>query len=114
MGLSQIIFTGVPFLFTMDLTVKNIKKEHLIDSEGEVLFMKLRKISAAVLAAVMTVGTLAGCSGGGGKTETAGGAPATTAAQTEKTMESGAAGEKTVINIWSKDRHDCLLYTSGR
>ena len=106
MGLSQIIFTGVPFLFTMDLTVKNIKKEHLIDSEGEVLFMKLRKISAAVLAAVMTVGTLAGCSGGGGKTETAGGAPATTAAQTEKTMEGGAAGEKTVINIWSKDRHD--------
>ena len=65
MGLSQIIFTGFPFLFTMDLTVKNIKK-HLIDSEGEVLLMKLRKISAAVLAAVMTVGTLAGCSDNGG------------------------------------------------
>lgn len=72
--------------------------------------MRLRKISALVLAAVMTAGMVAGCSGSaetGGETAgtTAAGA-ATTAAQTEAPKESEAAGEKTVINIWSKDRHD--------
>ncbi len=76
--------------------------------------MKLRKASAVVMAAVMTAGTLAGCSGNSSSTPTEGakettaqsaqGSGTTTAAETTKADE--GSGEVTVINIWSKDRHD--------
>ena len=75
--------------------------------------MKLRRFTSVMMAAVLAAGTLAGCSGGGGDATTAAKSDATTAAaQTEakaeeKSTEAPAAdGEKTVIRIWSKDRHD--------
>lgn len=67
--------------------------------------MKLRRISAVALAAVMTAGMVAGCSGGGEKGgETS--VTTTASSQAGDTKEGAASGEKTVINIWSKDRHD--------
>lgn len=51
--------------------------------------MKFNKIAAFVTTAAMAVSVLAGCS-----------APA------DNVTESGASEKKTVINIWSKDRHD--------
>ncbi|MDO4324888.1 MAG: extracellular solute-binding protein [bacterium] len=72
--------------------------------------MKLRKWSSVAMAAAMAVSTLAGC-GGSSNTDT-------TAAQTQATQateaaqagstaaENTASGEKTVIRVWSKDRHD--------
>lgn len=60
--------------------------------------MKLKKITALTLAALMA-GSLAGCSGGGG--ESSGAAAPSSGEQTAVQTE-----EKTVINVWSKDRHD--------
>ena len=70
--------------------------------------MKLRRFTGVMMAAVLAAGTLAGCSGGGGDATTAAKGDATTAAQTEEkgTEAPAADGEKTVIRIWSKDRHD--------
>ncbi len=69
--------------------------------------MRLKRIGAISLAALMTAGTLAGCSGKTATTETTNAqttaAPETTAASSDT---KAAGGEKTVINIWSKDRHD--------
>lgn len=69
--------------------------------------MKLRRAGAVMMAAMMAAGTLAGCSGGSdsaattAQTTAAGGSgtDTTTAAQTD-------SKEVTVINVWSKDRHD--------
>lgn len=62
--------------------------------------MRLKKVTAIVMTAIMASGALAGCSGGSGAT-------AATAATGQTTVTQGnAEGEKTVINIWSKDRHD--------
>ncbi|WP_333649523.1 ABC transporter substrate-binding protein [Lacrimispora sp.] len=64
--------------------------------------MRLKQIGAIMMAALMTTGVLAGCSGGAGNNNT-------TSAQSTAAGETTAAqsgGEKTVINIWSKDRHD--------
>ena len=69
--------------------------------------MRLRRIGAITLAALMTAGTLAGCSGKTATTETTN-AQTTAAAETTTASSDtkAASGEKTVINIWSKDRHD--------
>ncbi|WP_313579408.1 ABC transporter substrate-binding protein [Lacrimispora sp.] len=67
--------------------------------------MKLRRLSGILLAGVMAAGTLAGCSGS--KTDaTTAAAGGQTAAQTEAEKTQSASGEKTVIKVWSKDRHD--------
>ncbi|MDF2886620.1 MAG: hypothetical protein K0R23_1005 [Lacrimispora sp.] len=67
--------------------------------------MRLRRIGAITLAALMTAGTLAGCSGKTATTETTN-AQTTAAAETTAASSDtkAASGEKTVINIWSKDR----------
>lgn len=73
--------------------------------------MKLRRISAMMMAGLLAAGVLTGCSGGG---QSAGGAGTTAAggqaSQGEKKEEPSAEtkgdGEKTVIKVWSKDRHD--------
>lgn len=60
--------------------------------------MKVKRLSAMVLAAVVAAGTLAGC---GAKTaETDGGGKE----NNQTTQVSGE--EKTIITVWSKDRHD--------
>lgn len=75
--------------------------------------MKLKKAGAVIMTAVMAAGTLAGCSGGG--SEPAQTTAAQTAAQTAAAGGSGGSetaaaqaggGEATIINVWSKDRHD--------
>jgi multiple sugar transport system substrate-binding protein len=67
--------------------------------------MKLRRLSGILMAGLMTAGTLAGCSGT--KTDaTTAAAGGQTAAQTETEKAQSASGEKTVIKVWSKDRHD--------
>jgi multiple sugar transport system substrate-binding protein len=67
--------------------------------------MKLRRLSGILLAGLMAAGTLAGCSGS--KTDaTTAAAGGQTSAQTEAEKTQSASGEKTVIKIWSKDRHD--------
>lgn len=73
--------------------------------------MRLRKAGAVAMAAVMMAGSLAGCSSNS--------QPAQTEAAKETTAQSGGTeaaaeadkkdegnSEATVINIWSKDRHD--------
>ncbi|SET91838.1 ABC transporter substrate-binding protein [Lacrimispora sphenoides] len=67
--------------------------------------MKLRRLSGILLAGLMAAGTLAGCSGSKTDTTTAA-AGGQTAAQTEAEKTQPASGEKTVIKVWSKDRHD--------
>lgn len=77
--------------------------------------MRIKKLGSVVMAATLAAATLAGC--GGGKNETT--AAPTTAAQTQAEAKGDteattaadkkddvASGEKTVIRIWSKDRHD--------
>lgn len=73
--------------------------------------MKLRRISAMMMAGLLAAGVLTGCSGGGQSAGTAG----TTAAggqasegekKEEPSAETKGDGEKTVIKVWSKDRHD--------
>ncbi len=67
--------------------------------------MKLRRLSGILLAGLMAAGTLSGCSGS--KTDaTTAAAGGQTAAQTEAEKTQSASGEKTVIKVWSKDRHD--------
>jgi len=67
--------------------------------------MKLRRLSGILMAGLMTAGTLAGCSGT--KTDaTTAAAGGQTAAKTETEKAQSASGEKTVIKVWSKDRHD--------
>ena len=70
--------------------------------------MRLKRIGAITLAALMTAGTLAGCSGGTETKETQNAQTTAAAAETTAASSDGkaASGEKTVINIWSKDRHD--------
>lgn len=70
--------------------------------------MRLKQIGAVTLAALMTAGTLAGCSGGTETKETKDAQTTAAAAETTAASSDGkaASGEKTVINIWSKDRHD--------
>lgn len=76
--------------------------------------MRLKRISAFVMAAIMTASALAGCSGDSGETDKAekqtAAAAETTAAAPSQAAESG---EKTVIKIWSKDRHDAT-YVQAR
>ncbi len=69
--------------------------------------MRLKQIGAITIVALMTAGTLAGCSGGTGTNETTN-AQTTAAAETTAASSDGkaASGDKTIINIWSKDRHD--------
>ncbi len=79
--------------------------------------MRLRKIMGITMAALMTAGTLAGCSGAGTSATTSSSQGGQTTAQTEAgkagTEQSAASsGEKTVINIWSKDRHDATYVQS--
>ena len=83
----------------------------------EVKGMRLRKIMGITMAALMTAGTLAGCSGAGTSATTSSSQGEQTTAQTEAgkagTEQSAASsGEKTVINIWSKDRHDATYVQS--
>lgn len=74
--------------------------------------MKLRRFMGLMMAVVVLGGTLAGCSGGDAKTTAAPAGETQTAAQaggnTEapKKTDDADGGEKTVIRIWSKDRHD--------
>lgn len=79
--------------------------------------MRLRKITGLTMAALMTAGTLAGCFGAGassaapvskGEQTTA----QTEAGKTETKQPAASSGEKTVINIWSKDRHDATYVQS--
>lgn len=63
--------------------------------------MRFRKITALGVSAVMMAGLVAGC-GNSAKEETAAAAGSKVADQTESVNED----EKTVITIWSKDRHD--------
>lgn len=67
--------------------------------------MKLRRFSGILMAGLMAAGTLGGCSGTKTDTTTAA-AGGQTAAQTEAEKTQSAGGEKTVIKVWSKDRHD--------
>lgn len=98
---------GAEEIFYNRVTVKENEKEMGGNR------MKLKKAGAVIMTAMMAAGTLAGCSGGS-KTDGTGGtqteaaqlaAGSTTAAQAETTAPSGD-GEVTVINVWSKDRHD--------
>jgi len=62
--------------------------------------MRLKKFVALAMTAVMAVSVMAACS-----------SPAETSKDAAAQVESGdkgkaAGGEKTVINVWSKDRHD--------
>ena len=67
--------------------------------------MKLRRLSSILMAGLMAAGTLAGCSGA--KTDaTTAAAGGQTAAQAEAEKAPSTGGEKTVIKVWSKDRHD--------
>lgn len=68
--------------------------------------MRLKQIGAITMAALMTAGILTGCSGETESNDTT--KTQTAAAETTKGSSDGKAadGEKTVINIWSKDRHD--------
>lgn len=67
--------------------------------------MMKRKNLSCFMAAVMAAAALAGCSGGESAQTTA--APAADGAQTEAPAgDTADSGEKTVITIWSKDRHD--------
>jgi len=71
--------------------------------------MRLKRLSATMLALLMAAGTLAGCSGGsGGATEgtTSSGGNTATTAPAGGQSETPAAGDATVITVWSKDRHD--------
>lgn len=75
--------------------------------------MKLRRFMGVMLAVVLLGGTLAGCSGGGKAKTTAAPAGETQATaqaggntEAPKKTEDADGGEKTVIRIWSKDRHD--------
>lgn len=68
--------------------------------------MRLKKIMGITLAALMMTGSLAGCSGGGATNATAASQGGETTAQTETKQSETNSGEKTVINVWSKDRHD--------
>ena len=78
--------------------------------------MRSKKLGSVVLAATLAAATLAGCGGGNSETtaasttaqtqaeaEAKGDTEATTAADKK---DDAASGEKTVIRIWSKDRHD--------
>ena len=67
--------------------------------------MKLRRLSGILMAGLMAAGTLTGCSGA--KTDaTTAAAGGQTAAQTEAEKAPSTGGEKTIIKVWSKDRHD--------
>lgn len=68
--------------------------------------MRLKKIMGITLAALMMTGSLAGCSGGGVTNATAASQGGETTAQTETKQSETNPLEKTVINVWSKDRHD--------
>jgi multiple sugar transport system substrate-binding protein len=88
--------------------------------------MKLRKMTVLMLTAAMTAGLLAGCGGAATSTTaakaaattakaaattakaaaTTAKAAATTAAAKATTAAAKSGGAKTVITIWSKDRHD--------
>ena len=75
--------------------------------------MRVRKWSSIAMAAAMAVSALAGCGASADSTtaaqQTSAAAAATTAAQAqaETTAAANTAdGEKTVIRVWSKDRHD--------
>ncbi|MEY8353209.1 hypothetical protein AALB39_07580 [Lachnospiraceae bacterium 54-53] len=73
--------------------------------------MKSRRIMGIMAAALLAAGSLAGCNGGGagnGAGTAAGGQTAdqTQAGQTQTEQAQADSGEKTVINVWSKDRHD--------
>uniref|UniRef100_UPI0006D2490E extracellular solute-binding protein n=1 Tax=Clostridium sp. NkU-1 TaxID=1095009 RepID=UPI0006D2490E len=67
--------------------------------------MKLKRLNGILMAALMAAGTLAGCSGSKADTTTAA-AGGQTAAQTGAEQAQSGRGEKTVITVWSKDRHD--------
>ena len=64
--------------------------------------MRLQRLGV-LAAALAAAGVLTACGSGGESAETSG-------ASTEQTQAEGegksASGEKTTINIWSKDRHD--------
>ena len=77
--------------------------------------MRSRRLAALALAAMMTTTALSGCSGGQGETQapqTAGAAGTETKAPTQGseapagTEAPAASGEKTVVTVWTKDRHD--------
>ncbi len=60
--------------------------------------MKKTKVAALSAAVLMAAAAVAGCQSGGGDTS---GTAASAGSEA-----GGSGGEKTVINIWSKDRHD--------
>ena len=66
--------------------------------------MKLKKAMALMMTGALAASALTACSSGTdtGNTQAQGETSGTTASG-----ETGKDGEKTVINIWSKDRHDC-------
>lgn len=72
--------------------------------------MKLRRISAMMMAGLLAAGVLTGCSGGqsagGAGTTAAGGQASQGEKKEEPSAETKGDGEKTVIKVWSKDRHD--------
>ena len=55
--------------------------------------MKFKKVMVLAMAGVMTIGTLAGCSGGSGSTESSGDAEASTEAAAEESTEAAADAE---------------------
>lgn len=70
--------------------------------------MRLRKWSSIAMAAAMAVSAMTGCGGSSTESTTAAQTGSTTAAQVQTTAgaKDAASGEKTVIRVWSKDRHD--------
>ncbi|MCR5754347.1 MAG: extracellular solute-binding protein, partial [Acetatifactor sp.] len=68
--------------------------------------MRSKKLTSLLLSTVMTVSLLAGC----GQSETATDAQAETKPEEkieeEATPEEASSGEKTIITVWTKDRHD--------
>ncbi len=64
---------------------------------------KAKKATAFAMAALMTVSALAGC---GKTTEETAAAPAQKTAEEKETTAAESSGEKTVIKVWTKDRHD--------
>lgn len=70
--------------------------------------MRLRRWSSIAMAAAMALSAMTGCGGSSTESTTAAQAGSTTTAQAQTTAgaENTASGEKTVIRVWSKDRHD--------
>lgn len=81
------------------------QKENTQEKEKEDGTMRWKRKAAALTAGMMAFSMLAGCGAEEAK-ETAAVSAEESSVNTGQAQEENGNGEKTVINIWSKDRHD--------